>query len=352
MKAVLMQRGKLWVENVDDPTPGPGEVLVKSLACGICGSDLHAVRHTEDFVTTSREAGGAFKLTTFDPVVLGHEFCAEVVDYGPNAKGPDTERRFSSGQLVCSIPMLLRSQPLAIGYDEKVPGGFAEYMVLSERMMRPVPEGTPVTAAALTEPMAVGLHAINKARLNGREAILVIGTGPVGLAVLTALSGTHQGPIIASDLSPGRRHFAQRQGADAALDPSVEDPFAHQDIKRAKELVIFECVGVPGMLDRLFLDAPQDARIIVVGVCLQADQIRPMIAINKELSLQFVLGYSMEEFDTSLRAIADGRFDVAPMVTSEVGLDDVEATFRSLADPEADAKVIVNPWLDPGRNRD
>ena len=341
MQAAFMQRGKFWVETVDDPTPGPGEVLVKSRACGICGSDLHAALHTEDFVATSRESGGAFKLTTFEPVVLGHEFCAEVVDYGPG-----TERKHAPGRLVCSVPMLLRAQPLAIGYDDKVPGGFAEYMLLSERMMLSVPEGTPVTAAALTEPMAVGLHAVNKARLGGKEAVLVIGTGPVGLAVLTALKANHAGPIIASDPSAGRRRFAERQGADAALDPSVDDPFAHPDVARAKELVIFECVGVPGMLDRLFLDAPQNARIVVVGVCLQTDQVRPLIAINKELSLQFVLGYSMEEFESSLRAIADGRFDVAPMVTSEVALRDVEAAFRSLADPEGDAKIVVNPWLD------
>jgi threonine dehydrogenase-like Zn-dependent dehydrogenase len=347
MRAVLMQRGKLWVDTVEDPKPGPREVLVKSRACGICGSDLHAALHTEDFVNTSRESGGAFKLTTFEPVVLGHEFCAEVVDYGP-----DTRRTVSAGQLVCAIPMLFRSTPVAIGYDENMPGGFAEYMVLSESMMRPVPDGTPPSAAALTEPMAVGLHAVNKARLSGREAILVVGTGPVGLAILTVLKATHSGPIIASDLSGGRRRFAEKQGAHAALDPTVDDPFSHPDIRNAEELVIFECVGVPGMLDRLFLDAPQNARIIVVGVCLQSDRLRPLIAINKELSLQFVLGYSIEEFDTSLEAIADGRFDVAEMVTRQVGLEDVASAFRSLADPEGDAKVVVNPWLTPGSRPD
>lgn len=341
MRAVMMQRGKLWVDSLETPTPEVGEVLVKSRACGICGSDLHAARHTQDFVETSRESGGAFKLTTFDPVVLGHEFCAEVVDYGP-----DTKRSIPAGQLVCSLPMLLRKTPLAIGYDDSVPGGFAQYMLVSEQAMRPVPDGTPAQAAALTEPMAVGLHAVNKARLTGSEAILVIGTGPVGLAVITALKSTHQGPIIASDLSPGRRRFAEQQGAHAALDPSVDAPFAHEAIRRAKEVVIFECVGVPGMLDRLFLDAPQNARIVVVGVCLQADHIRPLIAINKELSLQFVLGYSMDEFDTSLRAIADGRFDVASMVTREVALEEVAAAFAGLADPERDAKIIVNPWID------
>ena len=83
--------------------PLAGEVLVKTRACGICGSDLHAARHTEAFVNTSREAGGAFKLTTFDPVVLGHEFSAEIVDYGPN-----TPHDLAVGTVVCSVPMLAR----------------------------------------------------------------------------------------------------------------------------------------------------------------------------------------------------------------------------------------------------
>lgn len=103
MKAVTMERGTLKLTELPDPVPGKGEVLVKSIACGICGSDLHAARHTEDFVNTSREAGGAFKLTTFNPVVMGHEFCAEVVDYGPG-----TERSVSPGSLVCAAPVLLR----------------------------------------------------------------------------------------------------------------------------------------------------------------------------------------------------------------------------------------------------
>ena len=106
MRAVLMEKGRLWVEEMAEPKPGPGEVLVKSRACGICGSDLHAAQHTDAFVATSRETGGAFKLTTFNPVVLGHEFCAEVVENGPGTTG-----KFKPGQLVCSAPMLAR-QPM------------------------------------------------------------------------------------------------------------------------------------------------------------------------------------------------------------------------------------------------
>ena len=150
MRAALMERGRIWVEDVPDPTPAEGEVVVKSVACGICGSDLHAARHTEEFVATSIEAGGAFKLTTFDPVVLGHEFCAEVME---------TRGDLRAGDLVCSVPALDRPVTVGVGYSTEAPGGFGEYMLLSERLLMPVPDGTPKDHAALTEPMAVGYHA-------------------------------------------------------------------------------------------------------------------------------------------------------------------------------------------------
>lgn len=341
MRAVLMEKGKLWVENIETPQPGRGEVLVSTKACGICGSDLHAAKHTSDFVQTSIETGGAFKLTTFDPVVLGHEFCAEVVEHGPK-----TDKTHAVGQLVCSIPVRLQSDRnhLAVGYSTETPGGFAEHMVLSERMLLPVPTGTPATAAALTEPLAVGYHAVMKAQLQGDEAVLVLGCGPVGLAVITALKAQAMAPIVAADFSSGRRAFATAQGADWVCDPATEDPFQAPDLRNRK-LVVFECVGVPGVIDDIFVKAPQDTRIVVVGVCLQTDHMRPLIAINKELSIQFVLGYTPDEFSRSLQAIADGTFDVAGLVSHEVGLDDVAATFTALADPERYAKVIVNPSL-------
>ena len=337
MRAVLMQRGRLWVEELPDPEPGPGEVLVRTQACGICGSDLHAAQHTEDFVNTSREAGGAFKLTTFDPVVLGHEFSATIVDYGPG-----TERRLPVDTLVTSIPVLLRDRPEAVGYSNEIPGGFGEYMLLSERMLNPVPAGTPASAAALTEPLAVGYHAVNKASLSGNEACLVIGCGPVGLAVITALRARGAGPIVATDFSPGRRRFAALQGADIVLDPAVDEPFKSGDIK-GRPLTVFECVGVPGVIDDIFLRAPRDTRIVVVGVCLQTDHIRPLIAINKELSLNFVLGYSVEEFAESLECIADGRFDISNLISHQIGLADVAGAFEALKDPEKHAKVLVCP---------
>jgi len=338
MKAVLMERGRLWVDDVPDPRPERGEVLVRTRACGICGSDLHAVKHTDAFVATSREAGGAFKLTTFDPVVLGHEFSAEVVDYGPG-----TERRFAPGTLVCSVPVLQRDGFVGVGYSSVVPGGFAELMVLSERLLLPVPSGTPADRAALTEPLAVGLHAVNKARLAGHESIVVMGAGPVGLAVLIALKHRGAGPVVVSDFSPARRALAERLGADAVVDPKRAAPFGHEALGRDRDVVIFECIGVRGIIDGIFVAAPHDARIVVVGVCLEHDVSRPLIAINKELSVQYVLGYSIDEFAETLRFIGDGAVDVAPLITGRVGLDGVADAFAALADPERHAKIIVEP---------
>lgn len=338
MRAVLMERGRLWVDDIPPPEPRTGEVLVRSIACGICGSDLHAVAHTTQFVETSRAAGGAFKLDTFEPVVLGHEFVAEVLDHGPGCAGTHPP-----GTLVCALPMLLREPLTAVGYSPEAPGGFAEQMLLTEQLLLPVPNGLVAQHAALTEPMAVGLHAVRKARLQKEDAAIVVGCGPVGLAVITALKAEGFGPVIASDFSPRRRALAEQQGADRVIDAAHSDPLDAPERKARSGCVIFECVGVPGMLDRLFLKAPQDARIVVVGVCLEPDQLRPLIAINKELNVQFVLGYSPAEFAETLSGIAEGRFDIAPLVTEEVGLDQVAETFARLAAPEAAGKVLVTP---------
>ena len=335
MRAALMERGRLWVEDVPDPTPATGEVVVKSLACGICGSDLHAARHTEEFVATSLEAGGAFKLTTLKPVVLGHEFCAEVMERAGALK---------AGDLVCSVPALARPTVLPVGYSPDAPGGFGEYMLLSERLLMPVPSGTPKEMAALTEPMAVGRHAVNMARLDGDEAIIVIGAGPVGLAVIANLKAAGAGPVVASEPSHTRRQLAEALGADAVSHPGEADAYKLDEVRRRERVVVFECVGAAGVIDGIFLRAPPHSRIVVVGVCLQMDHSRPLIAVNKELNVQYVLGYSVPEFGDTLQDIAAGKLDVAPLVTHSVGLDGVADAFEALAQPDAHGKVLVLPW--------
>jgi threonine dehydrogenase-like Zn-dependent dehydrogenase len=110
-----------------------------------------------------------------------------------------------------------------------------------------------------------------------------------------------------------------------------------------KHPVIFECVGVPGVLESVIQGAPLLSRVVVVGVCIGSDQITPAMAINKELDLRFVIGYSPLEFRDTLRMLAEGEVDPRPMITGSVGLDGVEAAFTALGDPERHAKILIDP---------
>ena len=338
MIAAVMRDRKLVVAEVPIPEPGPGEVLVRTLACGICGSDLHALRHADTFVATARRAGNPRVMDLGRDVVMGHEFCAEIVEHGPG-----TTRTLHVGTRVCSRPVLMRDTgPQTIGYSNDHPGGYGEYMRLCEALLLEVPSGLPTDHAALTEPMAVGLHAVAKAGVTPGDTPLVIGCGPVGLAVIAALRLRDVRPIVAADFSPRRRELAVALGADVVVDPASTSPWDRwRETAGTRPAVVFECVGVPGVLDQLMAAAPRNARIVVVGVCMEPDTIYPMLGIVKELNLQFVLGYTQEEFAATLGHIADGRISVAPLITGHVGIDGVAGAFEALASPERHAKILV-----------
>jgi threonine dehydrogenase-like Zn-dependent dehydrogenase len=359
MRAAVMRNKRLVATDLPRPDPGPGEVLVKTLACGICGSDLHALRHAEQFVAASRRAGSVFTMDLARDVVMGHEFCAEIVEHGPGTTGA-----LRAGTRVCSRPSLIRADgPRTVGYSNDTPGGFAQYMRLTESLLLPVPNGLVTEHATLTEPMAVGLHAVAKARLEPDDAPLVIGCGPVGLAVIAALRLHGARPIVAADFSARRRELAIALGADVVVDPATTTPWQSwreaavwPDASRAPLLppwikgpavrpaVVFECVGVPGVLDQIMAASPRGTRIVVVGVCMEADTIYPMLGISKELNLQFVLGYTPDEFAATLHHIAEGRIPVAPLITGKVGVEGVAGAFEALASPERHAKILVEPW--------
>jgi len=341
MRAAVMRQKQIFAETLPDPVPGPGEVLVKTLACGICGSDLHALRHADQMMASARDSGAALVPNLLADVVLGHEFCAEILDFGPN-----TTKRLPAGTRVVSIPILFRGTRIqAVGYSDEVPGGYAERMVLSEPLLLEVPNGLPTEHAATTEPMAVGVHAVAKANVSARDVALVVGCGPVGLAVIAGLKLQGAEKIVAADYSPRRRALATHFGATHVVDPKERPAIdAWREAAGAKTAVIFECVGVPGLIDSIMRDAPPQSRIVVAGVCMESDTFRPMLGINKELNLQFVLGYTPDEFARTLRALAEGQIDVAPMITGRTGVDGVAEAFTTLGNPEVHAKILVEPW--------
>jgi threonine dehydrogenase-like Zn-dependent dehydrogenase len=344
MRAAVMRRGKLVVDEVADPAPRAGQILARTLACGICGSDLHALHHGDEMVALSEEAGGlgegmpSPKLMDLSrDVVMGHEFAAEVVDLGANTGN------CSVGDVVVSVPVTLDLEGVhPVGYSNDYPGGYGELLVLSDMLCLKVPNGLEARRAALTEPMAVGLHAVNRTGIDERKSALVLGCGPVGLAVIAALVLRGVETIVAADFSPTRRALAKTMGAHEVVDPREEPAVdAWRRVDGRRPLVLFEAVGVPGMIDQAMRDAPPKSRIMVVGVCMESDHLQPMIGVAKELSIEFSFGYDPVEFAETLRRIAEGEIDVDPLITGTVPIEGVPQAFEDLAHPDEHAKILV-----------
>ncbi len=379
MRAVSCRQGELSV--VDLPTPGPesGQVLLDVRRCGICGSDLHARHHADELAEVLDELDYPDFMRASTPVVLGHELCGEVVE-----RGRGVGRELAVGTPVVSMPILRRggaTHPL--GLSPQAPGAYAEQVLAQASLSFPVPNGLAPEVAVLTEPMAVALHAVRRGEVGRRDVAIVLGCGPVGLAVICHLKARGVATVVASDPSASRRTLAARCGADVALDPGEASPYeaagdrgwlttAPQLLDRAvdamgrlrrvpgwshvyraaeragatdlKRPVVFECVGVPGMLESVISAAPLATRVVVVGVCMGADRVRPSMALNKELDLRFVLGYTPLEFRDALHQLAEGRLDASAMVTGTVGLEGVAGAFDALADASgAHAKVLIDP---------
>lgn len=378
MKAVVCQNAALRVTELPDPKPARGQLLLRVLRCGICGSDLHLRHHCEHMGALARRTGFPNFPRGDDAVVFGHEFCGEVLDHGPG-----TRRTLRTGSTVCAVPLLRAGSEIdLLGISARSTGAYAEHIVVDEALTMPVPNGLPADQAALTEPMAVALHAVRRSEIKARETAVVIGCGPVGLAVIGMLRAQGVRRIIASDYSPRRRELARQCGASTVVDPVTQSPFADAQrqgfITRGADMVelgvgtreklgrlplpwwqtwravealglqpkrpvVFECVGVPGVLQSLLDGVPLWSRVIVVGVCMQPDQIEPALAINKEIELRFVLGYTPLEYRDALHLLAEGKVDGRPLLTGTVGLEGVEAAFGALADPERHAKILIDP---------
>lgn len=378
MKAVVCRSGELEVSDIPAPRPGPGQILLNVARAGICGSDLHA-RLYRDNLTEMFKAVGINDVPKHDePVVFGHEICGEVVEYGP-----DTRRRWKPGSLVVSMPVRREGRtPAFPGMSGTANGAYAEQIVVQESMTFPVPNGLGAEHAVLTEPIAVGWHAARRGRVGKKETAYVIGCGPVGLAVVAGLKASGVRTVVASDFSSRRRELAKLCGADIVVDPREVDPFTAapgvkqntvpdylnvgfdvmEKLRRVPKTpwwlaframhalnlapsgaVVFECVGVPGMIEKLIHDAPMMSRIVVVGSCLEPDTFNPSLAVNKEIDLRFSVGYNPGEFRDTLHLIADGKIPAAPFVTGTVGFGGVDAAFTALGHPEEHAKILIDP---------
>jgi (R,R)-butanediol dehydrogenase/meso-butanediol dehydrogenase/diacetyl reductase len=337
--AVFREMGKpLVVESVGDPEPGPHDLILKVKNCGICGSDLHM---TEPASIMPLALGS----------VMGHEFSGEVVAAGSAAAGA-----WKTGDRVAGFPYICCGEAspcrnLAFGHSVcgkgisiglgQSPGAYAEYVRIGAWGAYRLPESVSFREGAMVEPLAVGLHAVDMARMPRGATVLVVGAGPVGFATMLWARFLGARHVIVSERTDTRRAMAARFGATDAIDSALPMTPQVEAIAGCPPDIIFECVGAPGLINATMMEAPRGCRIVIAGVCQQPDTIMPLMGILKELELQFVLGYRPADFDYVIAMIASDRIDVAHMITDVIDLDTLPSAFEALRKPVHQCKVML-----------
>jgi (R,R)-butanediol dehydrogenase/meso-butanediol dehydrogenase/diacetyl reductase len=332
--AILQQPGELLaITDQPDPTPSADELLLRVDACGICGSDLHV--------------SDAYPLPG---LVLGHEFCGTVEETGPGVTDFEVGDRVAGlslatcGHCAACLSGRPRKCPSAVMIGIERPGAFAEYVTIPARDVFRLPNTLDPRHGALIEPLSVALHTVDRATLEPGDDVLVIGGGPVGLAVAMWARQLGAREVVLSDPVAQRRKLAEQMGASTTVDPTKDDVGdAFERVTGTRPGVVIECVGVPGMIQHAVDVATTDATVVIAGVCMVPDSLMPIIPMTKELDIRFAFYYRARDYTTAISMIDRGRIDPLPLVTSEVGLDELPERFQQLKSPSDDCKVMIRP---------
>jgi (R,R)-butanediol dehydrogenase/meso-butanediol dehydrogenase/diacetyl reductase len=324
------------IEAVEDPSPGPGEMILKVKHCGICGTDLH---FTEG--ETAVAAGS----------VIGHEFCGEVVEVGPGVGGA-----WKVGDRAVSIPFIgcgacaqcLAGQPVWCRQmrdhaSGRVRGGFAEFTQIGAMGSVRLPASMSWDEAALIEPLAVGLHGVRRARLDAGANVLVVGAGPVGMAVVVWAKALGARRIVVTARSTRGAAMALALGATDFIEGDKDVRREFRKAVGAAPDAVFECVGAPGVLDQCIALAPLRGQVVVIGGCMRPDVITPAMAMNKELTLTFALAYDLHDFEVAVDRVARGLIDPTAMITDRVDFEAFPGAFEALRQRTHQCKVLLSP---------
>jgi len=345
MRAVVLRDGRLDVRDIEDPVPGPGEVLLRTLSTAICASDVHFMDHPEMGVN---DPTGRSLYDTNRDIVLGHEFVGEVVGYGP-----DCAAQFPVGTRVTSIPIRLvnggADGSRIIGQHPEAQGSFGELVVVAEALAKAVDGEASSDAVALTDAFAVGEFYVRASRMEPGEIPLVIGAGAIGLSAVAALATRGVDPIIVSDFNADRRELALNSfGAHIAVDPAEKSPFDVWRELRAERglwgpLVVFECVGAAGLIQQIVQSADMGTRIYCAGGWYTGDSLSITDATRQGVTIQFGGGPHPQDWYGTLDAIASGRLDPMPSVGAVIGLDEVSDALDSARKSDGPPRIVVRP---------
>ncbi len=333
MRAAVFERAgqALAIETVDDPKPGAGEVVIKIHRCGICGTDLHLT------------SGHAFD---FQPgTVLGHEYAGEIVEVGSGVEG------FKAGDRITALPSkgcghcaaCTAGNPVLCHHSSGLFGGFGEYLKVPTANAVKLPSTLSLADGALVEPLAVGLHGVAIAAIQPGARVLVQGAGAVALATILWAKRLGAGRIVATSRAQRRAALALEMGADVFVQSGDDEAQEVVEALGGPPQVVFECVGVPGFLQKAIQQVDTFGKVLSMGFCIEPDAIMPALAAMKGVQFTFPIGYTMTEFQHAADAFDAGRADPAKMISSVITLDQLPATFEMLRGPNSETKVQVSP---------
>ncbi|WP_326633076.1 NAD(P)-dependent alcohol dehydrogenase [Nonomuraea fuscirosea] len=332
--AVLRGIQQLAIEERPVPEPGPGEVLVKITAVGVCGSDVHYYQHGRigDFVVEQ-------------PMVLGHESGGVVVGVGAGVDASPIGQRVS---VEPGVPDLTCAECLAGRYNlcpdmrffatPPFDGSLAEYVTVHAAFAHPVPDTISDDAAALLEPLSVGVWANRKGQVGAGSRVLITGAGPIGLVATQCARAYGATEIVVADLNPHRLKLAQDLGATATI--NVGDTSLRE--AGYEPTVLLECSGHPGATGDGLRTLARGGRAVLVGMGDDGLPLPLTHLQSREIEVTGTFRYA-NTWPTAIALAASGRVDVDTLVTGHFALADSEAALLAgERDPFA-VKSVINP---------
>ena len=321
----------LSMEDVADPCPAANEVVIRVERCGICGSDLHMTREP------------AFGIAP--GTVLGHEFAGEVVEVGRSAVG------LKSGDPVAVAPIrgcgycpcCLNGEPAWCTQMALQGGGYAQYALATDRQCLKLPATTSTEEGALVEPLAVALHGVALSGLKAGDRVLIMGAGPIGLAVAFWARRHGATRIAVSDLNTFQSKLALQVGATAFVQSTSDVVRTVCDALGGPPDVVFECVGKPGVLAEALEHVRPRGNIVILGLCTSVDSFVPFRAVSKEVKFITSAFFNVAEYRTALDTLDGGSSSARLLVTDTVPLTQLPVAFEELRHRTSQCKVMVRP---------
>jgi L-iditol 2-dehydrogenase len=328
--AVLVEQGRIEMEQRPVPTPQPGDVLIRVSSVGVCGSDTHYYRHGR--------VGG---FVVESPLILGHEAAGTIVGVGesvdpsrvgqrvsiePQRPNPDSDETRRGHYNLCPHMQFFATPP--------VDGALCDYVTIGAEFAHPVPDSMSDDAAALCEPLSVGIAAIRKAELNGRSRVLIAGAGPIGI-VMTQLARAYGATeIVVSDPDATRRDRAVAFGATTVVDPTAEG---------TGDLAVDAFIDASGAAAAVAagIRAVRPAgRIVLVGSGAESMELPTQLIQNRELVLTGVFRYA-NTWPTAIALVESGRVDLDAMVTARFPLEKAAEALDSDQIPGSVKSVVT-----------